>query len=77
MALGAALTGGLLVMSLKGDSKWTTPVAFLLGLATGIGGVFFFQEADMRWQESLAGLLVFAVIGGLIAGIAFTKWNRP
>lgn len=76
LALGAALLGCLLVLSLKGQAKWAVPVSFVLGLALGIGAVFFFQKANIGWKETLAGLLAFTTIGGLVAGIAVTKWQK-
>jgi peptidoglycan/LPS O-acetylase OafA/YrhL len=76
LAIGAFVVGIVGVMSIKGESKWTTPVALVLGVIVGVSAVLFFQSADISWPEALAGIGVFVVIGGLIAGITLTKWKK-
>jgi hypothetical protein len=49
----------------------------VLGIIVGVCAVLFFQNNDISWPEALAGIGVFVVIGGLIAGIALTRWKRP
>jgi len=75
LAIGAAFVGGLIVLAKKDRHMWPVFVASAISLGLGVGGVLFFKNAHIEWKGALAGLLLFVVIGGLLAGLALTTWT--
>jgi hypothetical protein len=71
LAVGLVLVIVIGIMAWKGDAKWTTPVAALIGAATGVGSLVYLQNVDVQWWAVLLGLVCFGGIFILIGFIAY------
>ncbi len=71
LMVGVVLVSILAVMSVRGDARWTTPVAFVIGTSTGIGGVFYFQNVNVEWKAAVIGFFLVGAMGVALTANAY------
>jgi uncharacterized membrane protein len=60
------------------DSSKTTPIiaaAFILGLLTFFGGLFFVIETSPALGLMMAAAGMLTLLGGILAGVSLSRWN--
>lgn len=71
LGVGIVILAIVFWLAITTDALWPTPTAFVLGVAVGVGAVFYFQNTSVQWTDALLGLVCFGGLTGLVIAIGY------